>query len=936
MTTSTGGSEVSELPLEREPAWFMRCPGVEDGGKTAAVLTSLLGDRLGRPVDQCGAGEVLALARDEGLPLLEVEEVLVSAVPPEWAAALSAEAAARVEHRVTAELAGRAIGSLAPCCAWAQPPWRRGLCGLGVELLVPAWALGEVAARLAGAGLVHLSGLDSPGSALLVRLSRGSVADVVTLRELAPAERPQPRSGGDPPDLSKAAAGAPKRSPGVGELGEAAFRRRARERMAGSEIARLVDLADLELAAEPGRGEPARGEPAQDEPAPPPGAAQPPAGRSPQSSASRAGAPSPNEHQPLVSRRLGVVAFTGPGAARSSLAEQLAHSLSRAGIASRTFRVDARHPAQAERLARRAVREQREGVLLLVEEAFLQGAAPRTRVAPRLPRPLKGPAADLTVVVAGGAPLDARPGAGDEAAGLGSGAFTAGARPAWLSDAGVPVIVPPGREAADEVLLAVLRCLLVREETVGRHPGLWRVLLPLDIAGPVVVANLGRIRTENLQNTYPDAVSLAEEMGDLRDARRGVVWDGRRAPFRQGSVGLVVADDRDGRTLEALRGARHPGAGTAALVRANRKFDYVVYPHADYPLLITRQEWPTWTAGSSVRLRLARFRVRTPLWRLTGRDGLRVEAAGVSLATTVLGDVAERSGEPAALQGVLVGRGRGQMTLRARLGQADVAVRLALTPRGVERLRAHETAQRRLHGQEERFGFSVPRIILAGEIAGVDWVAEEWLAGRSGPGGRAWATRGGWGWDVTSQAAVSLARELPTGNLGAGWAPRWAAPLCAVAPDHFEEIVEMLEPVERSGMETAWSHGDLWPGNVFLRGREEPPLIIDWDRGRDDAPAGLDAVFLEVVRISLDRKVTVGAAAAALVMTGGPALDTVAVGGRMWSHWPAPVRHGLVAAAFLRTASGGSVLRPTWSELWLEENLRPLLAAGRLVRLGVG
>jgi Phosphotransferase enzyme family len=910
---------------------FVGC--VKSRAAETTGLRALLGARLGRPVERCGMSELLEVAADEGLPLRPVVDSLRMPVPSEWEAAIETERALQTAHRETARIVERAMGSLCGLTAWSDPAWRRGAAGWRLVMLVPGWALVEATSRLASAGLLHLSRFDLPGSATLVRTFGAEVSDVVMVEALRPGDDVEPPAEAQEQEAEgRGAPGAPTRHSSLGELTAATALRRVLERVDRIGGPRLLELADIEMSGwtlPPGRARlgvsATRGlvlvEQARDRLVTCAGAAAGPAlGPTPGRASQASGSTVSSGHV----GHLGVVAFRGSPPARDHLASRLAGSLRRVGV-----------PTHLGRVAE-------DGLVVFVggtDGGENDRSAEANRPVAGTSAPSLGgrflsrtwrrttPSPDVTVTAL------PPPGDGLPADHL----HSVGQETSSLSDSGVPVVVASDAdEAHQEVLHVVLRRLLVREETVGRHPALWRVLLPLDVEGAAVIANLGRVRTENLQHTYPHAVSLATEMADLEDASRGVVWDGSRAPLRPSSAGLVIVDDRDGRTLDAVLPAGRAGGASAALVPANRPFDYVVYPDADYPLLVTRQEWPTWAAGSSIRLRLARWRVRTPFWRLARRDALRVDAPGRSLAAMVLGDLADRSGSPASLRGVMVGRGRGQMTLRARLGATDMAVRLGLTPRGVERLRAHEAAERRLAGLEGRIGLAVPEVILAGEVGGVAWVAEEWLAGRSGPGGGPWSPRGGWGWAVTEQAAVSLGRELVTGHVGQGWAKRWASPLGAVAPEHLGEIVAVLEPVERSEMQTSWTHGDLWPGNVFLRGRHDPPLVIDWDRGRQDAPSGLDAVFLEIVRNSLEREVTIGSAAGSMVLSGAPGLSHVSVGGGPFGSWPMAVRRGLVVASFLRTASGGSVSRPTWSELWTEENLRPVLAACRTASAQTG
>ena len=92
-------------------------------------------------------------------------------------------------------------------------------------------------------------------------------------------------------------------------------------------------------------------------------------------------------------------------------------------------------------------------------------------------------------------------------------------------------------------------------ESSARHPAAWRFLLPRRADGPVVLANLDPITTENLLRSYPAAVVLSRSVQKLNETKRVVLWDGQRSPLRPGSVALVVCDDRDRACAEAVRPA---------------------------------------------------------------------------------------------------------------------------------------------------------------------------------------------------------------------------------------------------------------------------------------------------------------------------------------------------------------------------------------------
>ncbi len=459
------------------------------------------------------------------------------------------------------------------------------------------------------------------------------------------------------------------------------------------------------------------------------------------------------------------------------------------------------------------------------------------------------------------------------------------------------------------------------------HQAAWRVLLPEAVDGPVAVADFDPVPTADLLLNYPDAVILSrrEVTGD---GLRRVVWDGTRCPLRPASVALLVVDDRRG-GAGCLAGCVRRGGSTAAVVPSRRPHDFVLYPSPEELEWITAPGWPV-MSSVSLRRRLARLRAVTPAWRVMSRAGLALSGAGASLVDGVLVGIGEATGSPARLRAVLVGRGKGQLTLRVGAAGSDIAVRLALTPRAVERLEAHHRAQDLL-GRRDPARFSVPDMLAEGSTGGTRWLAESWLPGHSGPGGRRWSPEKGPGWDAIRAVSASLARVAPTGTARSGWAEGWVSSAAQAYPDHAAELLAALVPIEASGLETAWVHGDLWPGNVFLR-RSAPPIVIDWDLARPDGPAGLDAVFAEMCRLMLLHRSSLGESAARMIEQAGtvqPGLAHVRVGGRMWTEWDAPVRRGLVVAALVRQASAGSTRAEGGDESWRRENLVPVTAVLR-------
>jgi aminoglycoside phosphotransferase (APT) family kinase protein len=136
-------------------------------------------------------------------------------------------------------------------------------------------------------------------------------------------------------------------------------------------------------------------------------------------------------------------------------------------------------------------------------------------------------------------------------------------------------------------------------------------------------------------------------------------------------------------------------------------------------------------------------------------------------------------------------------------------------------------------------------------------------------------------------------------------------------------IQAALLPVEELRLPTSWCHGDLWPGNIVL-GRQLA-VVIDWEQGRPDAPAGLDAVFLELNRLAIGSRVTIGVAAARAVQDPHSLAATLSPGGVPWGEADQALRTAAVVAAVVPYALGpeGDRHRPPWER----ENLLPLLSA---------
>jgi aminoglycoside phosphotransferase (APT) family kinase protein len=176
-----------------------------------------------------------------------------------------------------------------------------------------------------------------------------------------------------------------------------------------------------------------------------------------------------------------------------------------------------------------------------------------------------------------------------------------------------------------------------------------------------------------------------------------------------------------------------------------------------------------------------------------------------------------------------------------------------------------------------------------------------------------------------------MAVSAYTGRTGAGWARSWVTALEAVTPELTEEVVAALAPIEVAGMDTAWFHGDLWPGNILPRTASRPPVVIDWERARPDAPAGLDAVFAEVSRTAMTRRCAFGEAAAWLALSPSPELSATAVGGRPFAEWDRSQQLALLLATVTHFVTGEEEGGPIdrWTERWGEVHVLPMMTALR-------
>lgn len=471
-------------------------------------------------------------------------------------------------------------------------------------------------------------------------------------------------------------------------------------------------------------------------------------------------------------------------------------------------------------------------------------------------------------------------------------------------------------------------------QEAARHPAAWRFLLPRQVPGPVVLANLELIMTQNLLRSYPSAVVLARSIRDLEVIPGALVWDGRTSPLRPGSAALIVCDDRDGTCAQALAPALAPGGQQVAIVRSTRPYRFALFPTPEQLRAVVGRGWPL-TFDGSPRRWLGYWLATTPAWRYLGRAGLALPWPANSVVDVVLDQVGAAMGGQADLRGLIAGRGLGQVTLRVRCSGRELAVRVAASPDSALRLSNHQRAlgdlSARLGSRQSVLAF--PDAVASGSAEGISWAAEGWLKSHAVRASRAWRPSGK-GWGALRAIAAELADAAQTGVAGAGWARGWVTGLDSVAPGLAEEVVVALTPIETARMATAWCHGDLWPGNIFLRRPPRPPVVIDWERARPDAPAGLDAVYAEVCRTVVARRCTFGDAAASLARSGSPELAATVIGGKPFASWERPQQQALLLATVTHYATGENEGGPAdrWTESWGEMNVLPIVAALRAGR----
>jgi aminoglycoside phosphotransferase (APT) family kinase protein len=460
----------------------------------------------------------------------------------------------------------------------------------------------------------------------------------------------------------------------------------------------------------------------------------------------------------------------------------------------------------------------------------------------------------------------------------------------------------------------------------------WRFLLPRQVSGRVVLANLDEVTTQNLLHSYPAALVLGRSGADLDGVARAAIWDGRRAPLRPGTVALLICDDRDGMCATALASTLAESGECVAIVRSTQPYRFALFPTPEQVRAVIGGGWPL-TYDGSPRKWLGYWLATTRIWRYLGRSGLAVRWPNDSVVDVVLDQVGARMGSRAYLRGLIGGRGLGQVTLRVSCEEGELAVRVAVTPDSARRLHNH---QRVLADLSTRLGsawrtVAFPDVVAGGEADGISWAAERWVKLPAVRASRSWQASGR-GWDALRAIASELAAVAGTGHASADWARGWATGLDAVAPGMEEEILAALAPIGAANMATAWCHGDLWPGNVFLRKPPLPPVVIDWERARPDAPAGLDAVYAELCRVVMHRNCTFGDAAALMARSASIELATVEIAGKPFASWDQSEQTALLLATVIHYATGENEggLADRWTEGWGAMHIAPLMSAMRL------
>ncbi len=368
-----------------------------------------------------------------------------------------------------------------------------------------------------------------------------------------------------------------------------------------------------------------------------------------------------------------------------------------------------------------------------------------------------------------------------------------------------------------------------------------------------------------------------------------------------------------------------------AIVPSNQPYRFALFPTPEQLRSVVGRGWPL-TYDGSPRRWLGYWLASSLIWRGLSRSGLALQWPNDSVIDAVLGQVGATLGGRAYLRGLIAGRGLGQFTLRVCCDDYELAVRVAVTPDSARRLHNHQRVLAELSSRIESAWKTVafPDAVTAGSIDDICWAAERWVKLPAIRASRSWGPSGS-GWHALRAVATELAAVAGTGRTDADWPRDWATGLDVVAPGLEKEILATLAPIGAANMATAWCHGDLWPGNVFLRKPPLPPVVIDWERSRPNAPAGLDAVYAEICRVVMDRKCTFGDAAASMTRSAPAELAAVKVGGRPFGSWDRAEQQALLLATVVHYATGENEGDPAdrWTASWGAINIVPVMTALR-------
>jgi O-antigen/teichoic acid export membrane protein/aminoglycoside phosphotransferase (APT) family kinase protein len=414
--------------------------------------------------------------------------------------------------------------------------------------------------------------------------------------------------------------------------------------------------------------------------------------------------------------------------------------------------------------------------------------------------------------------------------------------------------------------------------TVGDRLAAFAALLPAQPAGAVVLMVSDDL-APHVQAAYPTAVVLSEARVDGWSERGRVVrWDGVHPPLAPGAAALVVVDA----ARYDERAAADLVADDGVLAVLGGSGPYRIYPNLQHPELVWHRSWPVqMTAGPVPWLRR---RLALGIGRGDAVPRLRA-TTGRSLVDEVLSDLEERTGLPGSLVGLVTG---GQVVLRVRTPEGDLAVRLSITDPD----REVEVASRVLEDVPEAADH-LPVVVAAGRTAGRPWVATHWTPRTRRPLSWPWPRP-----ERQWEAAAELARILgarTTGRTAPGWADAWAERAHVVPPAVREWWAERLAGLD-GGVPTSWCHGDLWPGNVLLdRGAV---TVIDWDNAAPDGPQGLDLLLVHALRSIAGSERLVSEALLALADDPVPVAGEV-VGGAAWSDHDPETRRMLALAAIV-------------------------------------